>query len=113
MKYPEYNSTYYDKFEVTEILDGAVNVKFFSDLHNDWIEAWAHTGIEEITLSVENSMQPESGRDEDFDICQLKDNAFWELEDSNIDQEWGSRFIFNHHIQQINQVLQDDFADKL
>ena len=113
MKYPEYSGTYYDKFKVTEIDDGVVTVKFFSELHEDWIEAWAHTEIEEITIAVENSMQPESGRDEDFDIYQLKDNAVWELEYSNIDQEWGSRFIFNHHIQQINQVLQDTFADSL
>lgn len=112
MKYPEYNVTYYDKFKVTEILDGAVTVNFFSELHNDWIEAWAHTGIEEITLHVGDSLRPEHDHDEDFGIYQLKDNAVWELEDSNIDQEWGSRFIFNHHIQQINQVLQDNFADK-
>lgn len=113
MKYPEYNGAYYDKFRVTEIDDGVVTVKFFSELHQDWIEAWAHTEKEEITLHVGDSLRPEHDHDEDFDIYQLKDNAVWELEDSNIDQECVSRFIFNHHIQQINQVLQDDFADKL
>lgn len=113
MKYPEYNSTYYDKFKVTEIYSHVVTVKFFSELHNDWIEAWAQTENKEITLHVGDSLRPEHDHDEDFDIYQLKDNAVWQLEDSNISQEWGSRFIFNHHIQQINQVLQDDFADKL
>lgn len=113
MKYPEYSGTYYDKFKVAEIDDGVVTVKFFSELHEDWIEAWAHTEVEEITLHVGDSLRPEYDHDEDFDIGQLKDNVVWELEASSMDQEFGSRFIFNHHIQQINQVLQDDFADKL
>lgn len=116
MKYPEYCGTYYDKVEVKEIVaDTSVTVRFYSDAHSDWIEAWAHTEKKEITLCVGDYFRPEHYHDKEFDVDQISENFVWTTEESSeeVDQAYESKFYFNHHMQHINQVLEDNFADNL